>query len=158
MNYDPDNPTPEAMPPQSHFIKPYKGTTLRETHCHSKRVRVPGSSSPHATVALSAYYLAHLLRAIYSSPRNGDWWWEIQYKLREAHLALHEPKLLDNDLNEWEWISDSAGGGEALWHIARHWCDGVCIEGPPRMQPPKLTPEELTIVEEQQRIDAEPDE
>lgn len=106
MNHDPDNPQPESDPRS--FIVDECGPELfvpdlRETYCHSKRVRVPGCGDHHATVDLSAYLIVHLIAALHGRKNTGDWHHQLPAMLREAHETIGSPKLVDNDDVEWSW-------------------------------------------------------
>lgn len=136
MNHDPDNPQPESLPPQGTFIsgnlKERLAKSLKEVRkifsfkCH--RVDVEGCEDPHATVALSAYHIANMLSAIHQHPSNGDWWWDVQYKLREAHIAIGEPELYDNEGRHWEFTDGTPGG--MLFTVIRHHNGTEWIDGP----------------------------
>lgn len=102
---------------------------LRATHCRSRKVRVPGSDDDHATIAVSAYCIANLIAAIHTHPRNGDWWWEMQYKLREAHEAIGSPRLVDNESNLWEFSPATN-----VFKITSHHAGTVWIDGPPKLK------------------------
>ena len=118
-------------------------------------VIVEGSGDPHATIAVSAYFISNMLSAIHRHPQSGDWWWELQYKLREAHEAIGGPSLIDNENREWAFTDAEPGG--MIFTVVRHHNGTEWVDGPPQLQPFPLTPEERVIVEEQQRIDAEPE-